>query len=153
MINFIKKKVSGLLLAALVLVGTAGLVGAVPNTAHAATPVTAATIGVVDTGFLLNQHPDTAKANETIKSEAEAAQKEFDAKAASLGDKEKQELRVQLTQRVGQKQQELLKGIADKLDAAVKEVAKAKGLTVVVQKNSVVYGGVDITEEVLKKLR
>lgn len=151
MINFIKKKVSGLLLAALVLVGAAGVAAAVPSQAHAAAPATA--IGVVDISLLVNQHPDTAKANETIKSEAQAAQKEFDAKAASLGDKEKQDLNLQLTMKVGQKKQELLKGIADKIDAAVKEVAKSKGLTVVIEKNSVVYGGLDITEDVLKKLR
>ena len=127
------------------------MAAAAPNTAYAAAPAT--TIGVVDINLLVNQHPDTAKANEAIKTEAEAAQKEFEGKAAGLGDKEKQDLRVQLTQRVGQKQQELFKGIADKIDAAVKEVAKAKGLAVIVEKSSVVYGGLDITEDVLKKLR
>lgn len=150
MINFVKQKITGLLLAGLVLLGAAGLAAAAPNTVQAAA---APAVGVVDIGRLVNQHPDTAKANETIKSEAEAAQKEFDAKAAGLGDQEKQDLRMALQQRVGQKQQELLKGIADKIDAAVREVAKAKGLTVVVQKSSVVYGGLDITEDVLKKLR
>jgi outer membrane protein len=150
MIDFVKKKVTSMLLAGLVLLGAAGLAAALPNQAHAAT---APIVGVVDIGLLVNQHPDTPKANETIKTEAQAAEKEFDGKAAGLGDKEKQDLRAQLLQRVGQKQQELFKGIADKIDAAVKEVAKAKGLTVVVQKSSIVYGGLDITEDVLKKLQ
>ncbi|CUH97222.1 hypothetical protein P22_3349 [Propionispora sp. 2/2-37] len=152
MIQFIKKRIANIALAILVLFTVTGMGTAVPSKAHAAAPDKAA-VGVVDLGLLVNQHPDTPKANETIKAEAEAAQKEFDAKAAGLDDKERQDLRAQLQQRVGQKQQELLKAIADKIDAAVKEVANAKGLTVVVAKSVVVYGGVDITEDVLKKLR
>lgn len=150
MIQFVKKKVTSMLLAGLVLLGAAGLAVAVPSQAHAAA---APAVGVVDFGLLVNQHPDTQKANETIKVETEAARKEFEAKAAGLGDKEKQDLNIQLTRKLEQKGQELLQAIAGKINAAVKEVATAKGLTIVVQKTSVVYGGQDITEDVLKKLR
>ena len=38
----------------------------------------------------------------------------------------------------------------DKINAAVKKVADAKGLTIVVEKSNVVYGGQDITDEVIK---
>ena len=149
MLQFVKKRIANVALAILTLFTITGVGAAVPNQAHAAAPA----VGVVDFGLLVNRHPDTPKANETIKTEAEAAQKEFDAKAAGLGDRERQDLRAELQQRVGQKQQELLKAIADKIDAAVREVAAAKGLTIVVQKSAVVYGGADITDDVLKKLR
>lgn len=147
MLNLIQNKITGVVLAALVCLVLTGLHG----TAHAAPA--SSPIGVVDFGLLVSQHPDTPKANETVKTEAEAANKEFEAKAASLGDKEKEDLRIQLLQRVEQKGQGLLKAIADKINAAVREVAAAKGLTIVVQKSSVVYGGLDITDEVLKKIR
>lgn len=58
----------------------------------------------------------------------------------------------QLGQRVEQKRQELLKPIMDKINAAIKEVADAKGLSVVIGKNVVIYGGVDITQDVLAKI-
>jgi outer membrane protein len=109
-------------------------------------------VGVVDFGLLVNQHPDMQKANEIFKAETEQAKKEFDTKAASLSDKEKRELDRQLTQRVVQKRDELLSAIADKVNAAVKAVADANGLTMVVPKNLVVYGGTDITDEVMKKI-
>ncbi|WP_093796957.1 OmpH family outer membrane protein [Sporomusa acidovorans] len=51
-----------------------------------------------------------------------------------------------------QKHLELLKPITDKINAAIKEVADAKGLSVVVGKNVVIYGGVDIIQEVLAKI-
>jgi outer membrane protein len=126
-----------------------GIYAMAPDKAHAA----ASAVGVVDFGLLVNQHPDTQKANETFQAENEAANKEFEAKAAGLGDKEKQDLKVQLLQRVEQKRQALLQAITGKIDAAVREVANVKGLTVVVQKGAVVYGCLDITDDVLKKLR
>jgi outer membrane protein len=122
--------------------------GASPaQAAPAASPV-----GVVDFIYLIDHHPDTAKANEVLKAEQEAAKKEFADKSAGLSDADKQNLDRQLAQRVEQKRLELVKPLADKVMAAVKEIADAKGLSVVVGKNVVVYGGVDITQEVLAKI-
>lgn len=150
MSHYVKNRIANLVLAILFLGIVTG--AASPQKAHAAPAATAA-VGVVDFGLLVTQHPDTPKANESIKAEAEAADKEFTAKTDNLGDKEKDDLRVQLLQRVEQKRQILLQGIAGKINAAVREVAAAKGLTIVVQKGMVVYGGLDITDEVLKKIR
>lgn len=38
------------------------------------------------------------------------------------------------------------------IEDSVKSVAEAKGLSVVLEKSSVVYGGQDITQDVIKKL-
>jgi hypothetical protein len=43
-------------------------------------------------------------------------------------------------------------GCSHAINAAVKMVADAKGLTIVVDKNTAVYGGQDITDDVLKKI-
>lgn len=121
-----------------------------PGTAYAAPAASA--VGTVDYDLLINQHPDTQKANEIYRTETEQAKKEYDAKAAGLSDKEKQDLNLQLMQRVEQKRQELLKAITDKINAAVKEVATAQGLTMIVSKTFVIYGGPDITNDVQKKI-
>lgn len=130
------------LLAAAVFLGAAGTAQAAP----------ASPVGVVDYRYLIDNHPDTPKANETLRLEQEQARKEYAEKAAGLGDKEKADLERQLNQRLEQKRQELLKPIAAQTDAAMKAVMDAKGLTVVVFKNTVAMGGVDITADVLKKL-
>ena len=41
---------------------------------------------------------------------------------------------------------------AEKDEDAVKAIAEAKGLSVVLNKDTVVYGGTDITQDVIKKL-
>jgi outer membrane protein len=117
-----------------------------------AAPADSSPVGIVDYLYLINHHPDTAKANEALKTELDKDKQEFTDKSATLGDAEKQALDKQLGQQIAQKRQELLKPIAEQVNLAIKNVADAKGLSVVVAKNTVIYGGVDITEEVLKKL-
>jgi len=112
----------------------------------------ASTVGYVDFMYLVNHHPDTAKANEELKAVQEAAKQEFADKSSGMNDHDKQVLDHELGQRLEQKRQALLKPIADKVVSAANEVAKEKGLTIVIGNRDVVCGGVDITADVLKKI-
>ena len=143
-------KTVALAIAAAFLFGVAGL--AVTQTTHVASAAPASSVGVVNYQMVVQQHPDLAKVQTTMQAESEAAKKEFDAKAASLGDKEKQEYYMQLQQRLQLKNQELMVPLFSKVDAVIKEVADAKGLSVVVDKGAVIYGGQDITDDCVKKV-
>ena len=143
-------KTVALAIAAAFLFGVAGL--AVSQTTHVASAAAASNVGVVNYQMVVQQHPDLAKVQTTMQAESEAAKKEFDAKAASLGDKEKQEYYMQLQQRLQLKNQELMVPLFSKVDAVIKEVADAKGLSIVVDKGAVIYGGQDITDECVKKV-
>ena len=143
-------KTVALAIAAAFLFGVAGL--AVTQTTHVASAAAASNVGVVNYQMVVQQHPDLAKVQTTMQAESEAAKKEFDAKAASLGDKEKQEYYMQLQQRLQLKNQELMVPVFSKVDAVIKEVADAKGLSVVVDKGAVIYGGQDITDDCVKKV-
>ena len=143
-------KTVALAIAAAFLFGVAGL--AVSQTTHVASAAPASNVGVVNYQMVVQQHPDLAKVQTTMQAESEAAKKEFDAKAASLGDKEKQEYYMQLQQRLQLKNQELMVPLFSKVDAIIKEVADAKGLSVVVDKGAVIYGGQDITDDCVKKV-
>ena len=143
-------KTVALAIAAAFLFGVAGL--AVTQTTHVASAAAASNVGVVNYQVLVQQHPDMAKVQSTMQTESEAAKKDFDAKAASLGDKEKQEYYMQLQQRLQLKNQELMVPLFNKVDAVIKEISDAKGLAVVVDKGAVIYGGADITDECLKKI-
>ena len=143
-------KTVALAIAAVFLFGVAGL--AVTQTTHVASAAPASNVGVVNYQMVVQQHPDLAKVQTAMQAESEAAKKEFDAKAASLGDKEKQEYYMQLQQRLQLKNQELMVPLFSKVDAVIKEVADAKGLSVVVDKGAVIYGGQDITDECVKKV-
>lgn len=137
-------------IAASFLLGVAGL--AVSQTTHVASAAPASNVGVVNYQMLVQQHPDMAKVQTTMQAESETAKKEFDTKAATLADKEKQEYFMQLQQRLQLKNQELMVPIFTKVDAVIKEVSDAKGLSVVVDKGAVIYGGQDITEDCVKKV-
>ena len=82
---------------------------------------------------------------------AAQAKSDFDAKAPSLNDQDKEKYYQELQQGLMQKQQSMLLPIYDKIEAAVKAVADEKGLSIVIDKSTVVYGGLDITEDVKKK--
>ena len=139
-------KLTGLLTALLVLYSCLGTMGTA-EASSAAVP-----LGVVDYVYLIEHHPDAAKANESLRVEREQAKKGYEAKASGLGEKERQELDRQLSLQVEQKRQALLKPIVESINTAMKAVAEAKGMMVVLHKNTVALGGTDITEEVLKKL-
>ena len=143
-------KIVALAIAAAFLFGVAGL--AVSQTTQVASAAPASNVGKVNYQMLVQQHPDLAKVQTTMQTESEAAKKEFDAKAASLGEKEKQEYFMQLQQRLQLKNQELMVPIFNKVDGIIKEVSDAKGLVVVVEAAAVIYGGADITDECVKKI-
>ena len=83
---------------------------------------------------------------------AQDAEKDFNEKAAGMSDEQKQEYYQQTMQRLQQQQADMMEPVRAKIEAAVKEVADAKGITVVINKEAVVYGGTDLTQDVLKKL-
>ena len=143
-------KIVALAIAAAFLFGVAGI--AVSQTTKVASAAAASNVGVVNYQMVVQQHPELAKVQAAMTTESEAAKKEFDAKAASLGDKEKQEYYMQLQQRLQLKNQELMVPVFNKVDAVIKEVSDAKGLAVVVDKGAVIYGGTDITDECVKKV-
>ena len=66
---------------------------------------------------------------------------------------EKQRYYQQLQERLSNKEKELMDPVLKKIETTIKKVADKKGLSVVVDKNTVVYGGLDITDEVSKALQ
>jgi outer membrane protein len=94
-----------------------------------------------------------AKAQAEFEAAATEAQKLFDEKSVGMNEKEKQDYFMQLQQNLGNKQQALIEPIYQKVEDAIKAVADKKGLSVVVDKNQVVYGGQDITQEVAKNFK
>ena len=81
------------------------------------------------------------------------AQMRFEADNANKSDEEKAKAMQQAQMELQQKEQDLISGIQQKIDDAVKQVAEAKGLSVVIDKSAVVYGGQDITDDVMKKFK
>ncbi len=110
-------------------------------------------IGVVNYQMLLSQSPDLASVEEAMKQEIATQQKNFDEKSQNMNDTEKQRYYQQLQEVIANREKELMEPVFQKIEAAIKKVADKKGLAVVVEKNTVIYGGLDITDEVAKTLQ
>ena len=110
-------------------------------------------IAKVDYNRLIAEHPQSSVADQKFKEVYEQAQKDFNTKSANMSDQEKQNYYRQTQERLAGEQQRLLKPIIDQINAAIKSVADAKGFAAVFDGSQVVYGGTDITDDVLKKLK
>lgn len=145
------KQGKAVVMAVLFFLGVIGIMGVNTNTTYAAGAVVS-NVGIVNYQLLMSQHPDTAKAEEAMNAAIAQAKSDFDAQSVNMNDQDKQTLSQQFRQKLDQKQQDLLVPIHEKVMAVIKSIAEAKGLAVVVDKSSSVYGGQDITNEAGKML-
>ena len=109
-------------------------------------------VGVIDTRQVMSQHPDRQNVESQMQAAVEEVKKDFEEKSQGMNDQEKADYYQQSQQRLMQKQQELVEPIEQSVKDAVKKVADTKGIGVVLDKNVVVYGGQDITQDVITKL-
>ena len=70
-----------------------------------------------------------------------------------MNEQEQQDYYVQTRQRLAQQEQEAMEPLYKNVEEAVKKVADSKGLSVVLAKEAVVYGGQDITQDIIGKLK
>ena len=117
-----------------------------------ASAASSSNVGVIDGAQVMQQHPKASEVQQALQQAVTDAEKDFQEKSAGMSDKEKAEYYTQTGQRLQQKQNELMEPLTQSIKDAVKAVADTKGITVVIDKNAVVYGGQDITQDVIKKL-
>lgn len=125
---------------------------ALTQTGNIASAASSSNIGVVELEQILLQHPDMQSFDDKMKTMVEDIKKEFDEKSAGMNDQEKADYYRQCQERILQKREELLEPIMKSIDTAIKSVADKKGLSVVLAKAAVVYGGQDITNDVIAQL-
>jgi outer membrane protein len=150
-VNKKQVKMVSLGIAALFIIGIVGIALAQGGTG-AVTGTAQSNIGVVNHDMVVSQDPDMTKVQQEMQAAITAAKKDFDTKTASMNAKDKQAYYLQVQQQLTTKQQELMAPVLSKVDETIKQVAAARGLTVVLDKANVIYGGQDITNDVLKKI-
>ncbi len=109
-------------------------------------------VGVINSAQVMAQHPDVQNVEAQMRATIAEVQRDFEEKSAGMNDQEKQEYYRQCQQRIQQKQEELLEPLEKSFNDTVKRVADSKGLSVVIDSAAVVYGGNDITQDVISRL-
>ena len=110
-------------------------------------------IGVVNYDMVVSQSPELAGFEAAMKNELSIAQKDFAEKSQTMNDAEKQRYQKQLQDRLANKHRELMDPILKNIELQIQKIADKKGLSVVVHKNTVVFGGVDITDDVVRAMQ
>ena len=110
-------------------------------------------IGTVNYNELMQNVPGIFDAQNTMRQAVDDSKKDFDEKSKNLKDDEKTKLLQEHQEALQAKEKELLEPLKKKVDEAITSVGKSKGLAVVVDKNTVVYGGLDVTNDVVGALK
>ncbi|SDE28948.1 OmpH family outer membrane protein [Sporomusa acidovorans] len=130
-----------------------GIVGVFMPTAALASPAKSGqSIGYVNRQQVFAGYPGIQDLMNRIQAMRAEAQKDYDANAKGLPPADKKAYSDKLAQQEAQREDELMKPVGDKIEAAIKAVAAEKGLTVILDAGAVVYGGTDITADVIGKV-
>lgn len=152
MIKLEKKQVKFVsILIAVIFIGSVVAL-ALTQTGNVASAASSSSVGIVDSRQIMASHPDVQGLQGQMETAVNDVRKEFEEKSAGMNDQEKADYYRQCQERLAQKQEELLTPIENSIQAAIKKVADKKGLAVVIDKVAVVYGGQDITQDVIAEL-
>lgn len=138
-------------LIALVFVGSVVALALTQSGTGVASAAASSNVGVVDYRQFTTLKI-YADAEAEMQKAVQQAQQDFNDKSANMSDQEKQAYYQQTMERLQQQNTDLMEPVQKQVEDAVKAIAEAKGLTVVLNKDTVVYGGTDITQDVIKKL-
>jgi outer membrane protein len=111
-------------------------------------------IGVIEPQTVLSQHPKMAQVRKQIQEVLQKKQEEAKAAIANeKDDKKKAEIYQTKQNEAAVEEQKLMAPILKDMDVAIRSVAKAKGLTLVIDVAQALMGGIDITHDVIAELK
>lgn len=130
-----------------------GLLMPAPVTAAKAKEKAKPTIGYVDRQQVFASYPGIQDVMNRMQSMRDEAQKDYDTNAKNLPQAEKQAYSERLVRQQAQKEAELMKPVSEKIEASIQAVAEEKGLAAVIEAEVVIHGGIDITADVIAKVK
>lgn len=125
---------------------------ALTQSGNIASAASSSNVGVIDMQQVMASHPERANANSQMETLQAEIEKEFNEKSAGMSDQEKADYAQQCQERVRKRYAELLESLVTSVETAAKKVADKKGIAVVIDKTAVIYGGQDITQDVIAEL-
>ncbi|CVK20471.1 OmpH family outer membrane protein [Sporomusa sphaeroides] len=111
------------------------------------------TVGYVNRQQVFASYPGIQDIMNRIQTMRNEAQQDYDTRSKDLPEAERQALNDTIAREEARKEDNLMKPVGDKIEASIKAVAEEKGLTVIIDAATVVYGGIDITADVIAKLK
>ena len=111
-------------------------------------------IGVIDSQKIVFQHPKLESVTQQLKVISQTKENEMKAAVDKETDQNKK-MEIYQTKRreLATEEQRLMEPLFKESQIAVRTVAKVKGITVVIEKSAVYFGGIDITDDVIQELK
>lgn len=110
-------------------------------------------IGVIDITKIIQQSPLAQGYQQQLVDKLEELQTRIEEETKDLEAKEKEEKEKQLFTEYLQLKQELEGKLENEINKALQEVVKEKNLTIVLYQEAVRFGGVDVTDDIIKRLK
>lgn len=120
-----------------------------PNTAGAAE----ATVGYVNMDAVFEACPGTNEAAVELRQLQATLQKQFEEESPPLDDAAKAKLEQELNAKLAKRQQELMDPIQKRISRAIRQVAQEKGIPQIVKAEVILYGGKDLTKDVITAVK
>ena len=111
------------------------------------------TIGIVDMQKVMAENPKIKQMQDQLNTKAKELTENLEKERATLKPEEFQQKEQAAYAEFMKMKQEFEAQIENQTKKVLEEVAKEKKLGAVIYKNGMAWGGVDVTEEVLKKLQ
>ena len=110
------------------------------------------TIGYVDMGKAIDAHPRKASAEGVLRDYAQTQIADAQQRMKGMTAAQQQDVQRQVNADLLKKRQELIGGLEKDIRAVVEKVAKQQNVTIVLNREVVLYGGVDLTDQVIKTI-
>ena len=110
------------------------------------------TIGYVDMARAVGAHPRKASAESALKDYAQSQIADAQQRMKTMTQPQRDDLQRQVNQEILKKRAELIGGLEKDIRSAIDKVAKQQGVSIVLSREVVLYGGVDLTDLVIKEI-
>jgi outer membrane protein len=110
------------------------------------------TIGYVDMARAVEAHPRKTSAEAALKDYAQTQIGDAQQRMKAMTPAQREEVQRQVNQMLLKKRQELIGGLEKDIRAAIEKIAKDQGISIVLNREAVLYGGVDLTDQVVKTI-
>ena len=112
-----------------------------------------ALVGFVNVQYVLQNYPGIKDVLQQISDEKVRLQNQYNEQSQSLSDTDKNAMSANLSQEYNKYENNTMAPVQQKIQKTIAKVAKEHGIQNVVNSNSMLYGGKDLTEEVVKALQ
>ena len=112
-----------------------------------------ALVGFVNVQYVLQNYPGIKDVLQQISDEKVRLQNQYNEQSQSLSDTDKNAMSANLSQEYNKYENNAMAPVQQKIQKTIAKIAKEHGIQNVVNSNSMLYGGKDLTEEVVKALQ